>query len=89
MIRCKLPELMAERHITPMDLVRKADISQVTAYKYAKGEVGSKVDVEVLNKLCVFFGCQVGDLLVWEPSPLAPLPQGAEYSGERGESGEE
>ena len=76
MIKSKVSELMAERKLTAMDLVRKADLSPATAFKYAKGELGSKVDVEVLDKLCVFFGCQVGDLLVWEgeePNPQ-PLP---------------
>ena len=69
MIKNRVPELMAERGVNATELMRGANISYLTARMYAHGKVGTKVDTEVLEKLCRYFGCEIGDVLVLGDDP--------------------
>lgn len=65
MIKSNLPILMAQKGCRILSKVSKAtSISRTTLtaiyYGTCKG-----IQYETLNKLCVFFDCQVGDLLVY------------------------
>ncbi len=60
------------------DLARGAGLSRTTAHTlyYA---TATRVDFETLEKLCRYFGCGVGDLLVYRPE-ATPTP--GEQSGQ-------
>ena len=63
MIRVKVPELLEKYGKTPTDLMRHANIAYATAHKLATGKVTTGIRWDVLEKLCIFFDCEVGDIL--------------------------
>ena len=65
-IKIILPELMSDRGISKMDLVRKAGISYPTALRLAKGEANA-ITFQTLANLCEMFEVEVGDLIVYDP----------------------
>jgi len=65
MIRCHLARLMGERKMKIVEVARATGLNRNTVTLLYK-ENAQKVDLEALDKLCTFFGCQVGDLLEWE-----------------------
>lgn len=61
MIRCNLSRLMGAEKLKVSDIERETGLHRhkITAlYK----ETAVKVDLETIDKLCEFFGCEVGDL---------------------------
>ena len=70
MIRFRLTELIAdkafkERRVLPLTEVAEATgIHRATLSKVAN-QPGSNIGTEVIDKLCRYFGCQPGDLLVY------------------------
>jgi putative transcriptional regulator len=73
MIRCHLSSLMGKKKVKIADLARDLDLnrSTLTALYYDRAQ---KVDLEAIEKLCIYFGCSVGDLLELEMTP-APVPE--------------
>lgn len=66
MIRVRVPQLLKERNLTPIDLMYGARIAQGTAYKLANEEaikLMGGISFDVLVKLCNFFGVGVEDIL--------------------------
>jgi putative transcriptional regulator len=69
MIKIRLAQLMREkqaewqRNITYDDIVEATGISKTTLVRMAK-ERNQRVDLDVLDKLCGYFGCNVADILV-------------------------
>ncbi len=61
MIKFMLPELLKERGIRPIDLVR-AGMAQGTAYSVARGHV-RRLDLNTLELLCRILQVEPGDLL--------------------------
>lgn len=69
MIRFRLKELMAEREfrenrvITLAEVAEATGIHRVTLSKIANNR-GYHTGTDILDRLCTYFGCQVGDLVV-------------------------
>lgn len=62
MIKCHLSTKMGERKLKIADIARDLDLnrSTVTLLYYEKA---LRIDFDVLDKLCKYFNCSVGDLL--------------------------
>ncbi|EJG1668936.1 helix-turn-helix domain-containing protein [Vibrio parahaemolyticus] len=66
MIKCHLARLMGERKLKISDVIRETGLSRNTVTLLYK-ETAQKVDLEAIDKLCVLFNCQVGELLEQSP----------------------
>jgi putative transcriptional regulator len=62
MIRCYLARMMGEHKMRIADVARETGLSRATVTLLYK-ETAQKVDLEAIEKLCMLFDCQVGDLL--------------------------
>lgn len=62
MIKCHLSRMMGERKMNIAELARELGVHRNTI-TLLYDESAQRIDLEVLEKLCRFFGCQVGDLL--------------------------
>lgn len=62
MIRCHLSRLMGERKLKIADVARDTGINRGTITRLYQ-ESAVRVDFDVLEKLCAYFGCGIGDLL--------------------------
>ena len=62
MIRCHLARMMGEHKMRIADVARETGLSRATVTLLYK-ETAQKVDLESIEKLCLLFECQVGDLL--------------------------
>lgn len=62
MIKCHLSRLMGERKLKIADLARAIGVHRntITLLYYEKAK---RVDLDVLDKICRYFGCDVGDIL--------------------------
>ncbi len=69
MVRLKVHEIMARRGISAYALSRGARLSYPSAYRLSRpgGRFG-RLHAETLDRLCVFFKVQPGQLLTWVPS---------------------
>jgi len=85
MIRFRLAELMADvqfktgRRVTLVDIAESTGINRMTLSRMANLR-GYSTSTETIEKLCRFFGCQVGDVAQYvDDSSLIATPlQGAE-----------
>ncbi len=66
MIKCHLARMMGERKLRIADVIRETGLSRNTVTLLYK-ETAQKVDLEAIDKLCVLFNCQVGELLEQSP----------------------
>lgn len=70
----RLTELMAMkgrkegRRISQRLVAEETGIDKMTVGRYARNEVG-RFDEHVIIALCVYFQCDIGDLLVFEEVP--------------------
>ncbi|WP_300319558.1 helix-turn-helix transcriptional regulator [Idiomarina sp.] len=62
MIKCHLARLMGEQKMRIADVARETGLSRNTVTLLYR-ETAQKVDLEAVEKLCLLFDCQVGDLL--------------------------
>ncbi len=62
MIRCNLSRLMGEQKMNISDVARESGFNRSTI-SLLYHEKASRVDLDVVEKLCEVFNCQVGDLL--------------------------
>jgi putative transcriptional regulator len=62
MIRCHLARLMGEHKMRIADVARKTGLSRATITLLYK-ETAKKIDLEVLDKLCVLFNCELKEIL--------------------------
>jgi DNA-binding Xre family transcriptional regulator len=62
--------LLVDREMTKTDLRTELGFSSATLAKLAKGE---PISGAVIEKLCTYFRCQVGDVveIIWDPAPAA------------------
>ena len=66
MIRSNFGRLMGERRLKIADVARETGIHRNSLTSLYRDEA-VKLDVQMIEKLCVFFGCGVGDLLEHVP----------------------
>ncbi|MCI4185048.1 helix-turn-helix transcriptional regulator [Dickeya dianthicola] len=71
MIRCHLARMMGEHKMRIADVARETGLSRATVTLLYK-ETAQKVDLASIEKLCLLFECQVGELLELTP-PLNTL----------------
>ena len=62
MIRCHLARLMGERKLKIADVSRDTGINRGTLSRLYH-ETSERFEVEVLDKLCLYFGCSIAELL--------------------------
>ena len=73
MIYCRIKQLIAEkelrekRKITYQIMQDETGLSPVTISKLFRFDGIQRIDGTTIEKLCIFFGCQVGDLLEYIP----------------------
>ncbi|MFC1999214.1 helix-turn-helix domain-containing protein [Chloroflexota bacterium] len=72
MIQCRLRELIASRSreirrkVTYEDVRASTGLSKTTLVKLANDRAGL-ISINTLNRLCWYFDCQPGDLLIYVP----------------------
>jgi len=62
MIRCNLSKLMGERKLKLIDVVRDTGINRGTITRLYH-EKATRIDFDILEKLCIYFDCEVGELI--------------------------
>ncbi|MGM0982154.1 MAG: helix-turn-helix domain-containing protein [Pseudomonadota bacterium] len=68
MIKCHLSRLLGERKLKITDLARDTGINRGTITRLYH-ETASRVELEVIDDLCRYFGCQVGELFEYIEEP--------------------
>ncbi|AMN13746.1 hypothetical protein ACZ81_04380 [Alteromonas macleodii] len=63
MIKCNLSVLMGQRKLKISDVVRETGINRNTIHRLYY-EKATRIDYDILDKLCDYFNCEVGDFLV-------------------------
>ena len=56
-------KLLIDKKMQKKDLIEVLRLSSTTVAKMGKGE---KVSLEVLEKICVYFDCNIGDVMSFE-----------------------
>lgn len=62
MIKCLLSRLLGEKRLKIVDVVRDTGLSRGTVTRLYH-ETATRVDLEGINSLCRYLGCEVGELL--------------------------
>ncbi|AXB05034.1 helix-turn-helix transcriptional regulator [Aeromonas caviae] len=75
MTRCHLARMMGEHKMRIADVARETGLSRATLTLLYK-ETAQKVDLDAIEKLCLLFGCKIGDLLELQPQMSKELPDG-------------
>mgnify|MGYP001007701294 CR=1 FL=1 len=66
MIRCHFARLLGERKLKISDVIRDTGINRNTLTRLYYESV-ERYEADVLDRLCVYFGCPLGDLLEHVP----------------------
>ncbi|MDR9435521.1 MAG: helix-turn-helix transcriptional regulator [Thiohalophilus sp.] len=61
MVKCHLSKIMGEKKLKISDVARDTGISRGTITRLYQ-ETAQRIEIGVLNKLCRYLDCQVGDL---------------------------
>jgi putative transcriptional regulator len=61
MIKCHLSRLLGERRLKISDVTRDTGINRGTLTRLYH-ETGERIEFEVLDRLCSYLGCGVGEL---------------------------
>ncbi|MCA3001478.1 MAG: helix-turn-helix transcriptional regulator [Rhodocyclaceae bacterium] len=61
MIRCHLSRLMGERKLKIIEVARETGLHRNTI-TLLYNETATRVDLETIDALCRFFGCEIGQL---------------------------
>lgn len=61
MVKCHLSRLMGERKLKISDVTRDTGINRGTITRLYH-ETAARVDLEVVDRLCEYFDCGVGEL---------------------------
>lgn len=56
-------KLLIDKNLQKKDIINKIGISSTTIAKMGKGE---KVSLDVLERICIYFGCNIGDIMSFE-----------------------
>lgn len=56
-------KILIDNNMQKKDLISKVGISSTTIAKMGRGE---KVSLDVIERICAFFDCNVGDVLSFE-----------------------
>lgn len=61
MIKCHLSKLMGEKKLKIVDVARDTGVNRGTITRLYH-ETASRVELETIDALCRFLGCEVGEL---------------------------
>ncbi len=62
MIKCNLSRIMGEQKLKISELSRDTGINRGTLTRLYQ-ETAERVELDVLDKLCIYLNCEIGDLL--------------------------
>ncbi len=65
-IKIKLSELIEQSGLSKNKLSHKAEMQRSQINNYCKNEI-TRLDVDVLARICTVFECTIGDLLEFVP----------------------
>ena len=70
MIRFRLAELIADKSFKERRVVTVSEIAQATGIHRATlskvaNQPGANIGTEIIDKLCRYFGCQPGELMIF------------------------
>ena len=65
-IRIKVDELLKQSGMSKNELSYKAQVQRTQLNRYCNNEV-TRLDTDVLARLCTAFGCTISDLLEFVP----------------------
>lgn len=65
-IKINLEKLVAERKLSKNKLSQRAEMQRTQLNRYCKGTV-TRLDTDVLARLCTVLDCSIGDLLEFVP----------------------
>ncbi|WP_417832196.1 helix-turn-helix domain-containing protein [Terasakiella sp.] len=65
MIKCHLSRLMGEKKLKIADVTRETGINRGTITRLYH-ETAERVELNVMNKLCEYFECELGDLFEYQ-----------------------
>lgn len=65
-VKCHLSKLLGEKKLKISDAVRDTGINRGTLTRLYH-EQATRVELEVIGKLCAYFDCEVGELLEYVP----------------------
>lgn len=65
-VRCHLSKILGEKKLKIADVVRDTGINRGTLTRLYH-EKATRVELEVIGKLCEYFNCTVGDLFEYVP----------------------
>ena len=66
MIKCYLSSLMGERKLKISDVERATGLHR-NSITLLYRETANRVELETINKLCIFFDCNVNDIFEYIP----------------------
>ena len=66
MIKYHLSRLMGEKKLKVIDVARDTGINRGTITRLYQ-ETAERVDLEVVDRLCKYFGCGIADLFEYVP----------------------
>lgn len=66
LVKIKLSELMAKKNISIYKLAKATELSYNTIQSYKENEFISRVDLDILAKLCYVLECEIKDILIYE-----------------------
>ena len=67
MIKCHLSRIMGEKKLKIADVARDTGINRGTITRLYQ-ETAVRVEFDVLEQLCAYLGCEIGDLLELVPN---------------------
>ncbi len=70
MIKCHLSRLLGERRLKISDVARDTGLNRGTLTRLYH-ETAERVELDVLDRLCVHLNCTLPDLLEFTPGPAA------------------
>lgn len=65
-IRIKLDELIEQQGISKNKLSHKAEMQRTQINNYCNNNI-TRLDIDVLARICTVLGCEIGDLLEFVP----------------------
>ena len=66
MIKCHLSRIMGEKKLRVADIAISIDVHR-NAITLLYEETATRVDLETVNKLCIFLECRIEDLFEFVP----------------------
>ena len=83
MVRCHLSELLERRGVKIAELAREIGLNRSTITALCKNSA-TRVELPVVDRLCRYFGCRVGDLFEYVPGDSTDEVPGGISSGPPG-----